>query len=163
MLGFNPIADNPLASLIVDTSLTLSGQTVTIAQAALNVTADSVELLVRETALLVTQNSVSTTADANYTLAGQVLNVSQNSVTITADANYTLIGQNVTLTQNSTLEEVSPTLGSQNIQLSLHSMRMWNKIDPSQSANWSDINTAQSSNWTHIDTTQNPAWTEIPT
>ena len=141
MLGFNPIADNPLASLIVDTSLTLSGQTVTISQAALNVTADSVELLVGETALLVTQNSV----------------------TVTADANYTLIGQNVTLTQNSTLEEVSPTLGSQNIQLSLHSMRMWNKIDPSQSANWSGINTAQSSNWTHIDTTQNPAWTEIPT
>ena len=129
----------------------------------MSITASSVEVLVGEAALSFTQNPLTVTAAANYTLTGQGVALTQNAVTVTAEANYTLVGQNLNLTQNYTLEEVAPTLGSQNIHLTLHSMRMWNKIDPSQSANWTAINTAQSSGWTHIDTTQNPAWTEIPT
>jgi hypothetical protein len=154
VLGFSPIADNPLASLILSTALTLAGQTATLSQASLSVTADSLEVLVGETALYTTQNSVGITAEASYTLIGQALSLSQNSVSVTAEANYTLIGQALTLTQKPVVvtADANYTLGSQNLHLTLHSMRMWNKIDPSQNANWTSINT-----------TQTPTWTEIPT
>ena len=89
--------------------------------------------------------------------------LTQTDVAVTAASNYELIGQSLTLTQNSTKEAVAPTLGSQNMQLTLHSMRMWNKIDPSQNPNWTSINTTQSSGWTEINTAQNPDWTDIPT
>jgi hypothetical protein len=111
-----------------------------------------------------TLNSVEATAAANALITGQTaLVLTQTNVTATAAANYELIGQSLTLTQNSTKEAVAPTLGSQNMQLTLHSMRMWNKIDPSQNANWTSINTTQSSGWTEINTAQNPDWTDIPT
>jgi hypothetical protein len=78
------------------------------------------------------------------TLSGtDIVTERQDALTIHAAANAGLIGQ--------TVETI------------LHSMRMWNKIETTQSPNWASINTTQSANWTSIDTTQSPGWTEIET
>lgn len=109
MLGFSPVADTAITELSIGVCTGLTSQSIVLTQA-----------------------SVTTIAEANYTLVGQSIALTQKPVVATAAANC--------------------TLGSQNLHLTLHSMRMWNKIDPSQNANWTNINT-----------TQNPTWTEIPT
>jgi hypothetical protein len=146
------IAQNS-TSITATANYTLTGQDLTFTQSTLGITASSVELLIGQASMNVSLNSTETTAAADAVLQGQTaLELTQTSTSITATANYELIGQPLTLTQNNTKEAVAPTLSSHTLNLTLHSMRMWNKINSSQMPDWTSINT-----------TQNPDWVDIPT
>lgn len=175
MLGFSPIATAPLASdvasnlvyvvgqtfssiqsslgVVADANITLESQPLNFTQNNFSITADSVYVLLKQVDMVMSVNSVDLGVYINLDLTGQTIVSAVHSVGTEATANVIVTGQTpLQLSQNSTYETIAFRAPSQTIHTALHSMRMWNKI-----------NTSQSANWTPIDTTQSPGWTEIET
>ena len=98
MLGFNPLASEPLAAVFINVYVPVTGQE-----------------------LLAIQNSVELLPDNTVLLTGFSTTLTLNGVTLDTTANVELT--------------------SLVLQSTVHSMRMWRKINTTQTTGWTEIKT----------------------
>lgn len=162
--GLSLVLTQNATAITATATYTLDSQTVTTTQNNFSVTADSVYLLLKQVDMVMSVNSVDLGVYINLEVTGQEITSTLNSVEAYPITYVNLTAQSpLVLTQHGTYEAIAFRAPSQTIHTTLHSMRMWKKIDPSQLANWTAITASQSAGWAPINTTQSPGWTDIET
>jgi len=145
VLGFNPVASFPVASIGTAYDVALTGQSLTL---SLNSVTIPTVATAPSQSIALSLNSVSVTASAAYTLGSQSLTFTLNDVAVPNDIVVYVTGQRIYtgVTSVSLITGQTLSVTGQTIYTTLNGFRLWGTVDTTQPINCSG---------------QVPSWNEI--
>ena len=145
MLGFNPFAQFPFATVHEDGNVTISvtKNELTISIGNPGITADSIVEIPTGSQVVLGTGTVTLTADANVTAVKNELVLGTGTVTITADANVTAVKNELVISTGTVTitadANVSPTANALVLAPGTAQAITWSAIVPGVSMVWTPI------------------------
>lgn len=145
MLGFNPIASFPAASIGTNYDVAITGQSLTL---SLNAVTVALGVTAPSQSITLSLNAVSVAASAEYTVDSQSLTLTLNNVAASTDLLVYVTGQRIYtgLTSVSLVTGQTLSVTGQTIYTTLNGFRLWGTVDTTQPINcsgrvpsWSEI------------------------